>query len=358
MKSEGRLAFIDALKAVASQLIVLHHLAFYGPMADYVTPAAPELIGWLSQYARIAVQVFLVIGGFLAAQALARDGRLENKPIAPLLWRRYLKLVVPYLAALALAIAGAAVARSLITHPSFPDAPDWPQLLAHALLLQGVLGFDGLSAGVWYVAIDFQLYALFLLTLWLARKISPQHSALAGRLLVAALITAALFLFNRDAGWDNWAIYFFGSYGLGVMSFWSVQRGRVSAWLFLIAALTVVALAIDFRSRIAVALVVALLLGVSRFSEALERWPQSALLAWLGRISYGVFLVHFPISMIVNACFERFAPHTAPIQFIGMLVAWGASVAGGAAFYRQVECRAQRLLSKKPASLPAAGPLR
>jgi len=81
MNREGsRLAFIDALKAVASQLIVLHHLAFYGPMSDYAQELFPGLMSWLYDYARIAVQAFLVIGGFLAAQALTRDGRLvENQ---------------------------------------------------------------------------------------------------------------------------------------------------------------------------------------------------------------------------------------------------------------------------------------
>lgn len=74
--SDSRLAFIDALKAVASQLIVLHHLAFYGPMSDVANGLAPALFSWLSQDARIAVQIFLVIGGFLAARTLAPTGRL------------------------------------------------------------------------------------------------------------------------------------------------------------------------------------------------------------------------------------------------------------------------------------------
>ena len=54
----SRLACVDALKAVSSHLIVLHHLAFYGPMSDAAQSLAPGLIGWLSDYARIAVQVF------------------------------------------------------------------------------------------------------------------------------------------------------------------------------------------------------------------------------------------------------------------------------------------------------------
>ena len=72
----SRLACVDALKAVSSQLIVLHHLAFYGPMSDAAHMLAPGLIGWLADYARIAVQVFLVISGFLAARSLAPGGQL------------------------------------------------------------------------------------------------------------------------------------------------------------------------------------------------------------------------------------------------------------------------------------------
>ena len=99
-----RLMLIDAFKAVASQLIVLHHLAFYGPMSDWTHRIAPGLVAWFSQDARMAVQVFLVIAGFLAARNLAPDGVLRPAP-APgrLLWQRYVRVALPYLAALGVA---------------------------------------------------------------------------------------------------------------------------------------------------------------------------------------------------------------------------------------------------------------
>ena len=70
----ARLPLIDALKALASQLIVLHHLAFYGPMADAVRPWAQPLVDALSEHGRLAVQVFLVVAGFLAVRGLAPAG--------------------------------------------------------------------------------------------------------------------------------------------------------------------------------------------------------------------------------------------------------------------------------------------
>ena len=45
-----------------------------------------------------------------------------------------------------ISVACAAVARTLIDDPSLPAPPTLTQLLAHALLLHDVLGYDALSA--------------------------------------------------------------------------------------------------------------------------------------------------------------------------------------------------------------------
>ena len=59
---------LDAFKAIACLMIVLHHLAVYGPMSDAAYPLFPGLIDWLYQYGRMAVQAFFVMAGFLAAR--------------------------------------------------------------------------------------------------------------------------------------------------------------------------------------------------------------------------------------------------------------------------------------------------
>ena len=62
--------WIDWGKAIASQLIVWHHLAHYGPLAPRVAAVWPDLMGWLDGRALYAVQAFLVMGGYLAARSL------------------------------------------------------------------------------------------------------------------------------------------------------------------------------------------------------------------------------------------------------------------------------------------------
>jgi peptidoglycan/LPS O-acetylase OafA/YrhL len=341
----SRLAFIDALKAIGSQLIVLHHLAFYGPMSDVAHDLAPAIISWLSQDARIAVQIFLVIGGFLAAKALAPHGKLlAGNPLA-LLYSRYFKLAVPYVAALIFAIMCSTLAGQLMDHDSIPAAPSLPQLAAHALLLQNLFGLDALSAGVWYIAIDFQLFTLLLGTLWLARRVGTRINGtrIVGVLFVTLLAGASLFFFNRDSAWDDWALYFFGSYALGVLAYWTSSHKHNADWLSVIAVAVGVALLIDFRSRIVVALLIALALGIARRTGGLETWPRNGVIAYLGQISYSVFLVNFPVALVVNALFAYFAPDNVLANALGMLVAWLACILVGAAFHRHVESSTRQI---------------
>jgi peptidoglycan/LPS O-acetylase OafA/YrhL len=347
---------INLLKAGAAQLIVLHHLAFYGPMADQARPLMPGLIDWLDEYGRIAVQVFLVVGGFLAAKSLSPQAHPSiGNPIGTI-WRRYIKLVPPFMAAMLLAIGASAIASQWMTHESISAPPTLSQLSAHLLLLHDVLGYDALSAGAWYVAIDFQLYALVTLLLWGVDRIAGQRfQTWLVPALVASGVSASLLYFNRDAGWDVWAPYFFGSYGLGMLAWWASDPARkpgdAALLLAIIVVPTLVALNIEFRSRIAVALVVAcVLFRFGRIKLADVRSQAWGLVNRMATISFSVFLVHFPVCLVVNAAFTRFVSEQPHAQALGMLCAWMASLAAGAAFYRWVEAPLGRMLTMQTQS--------
>lgn len=90
----ARMPLLDAVKGVACALIVGHHLARYGPMAENASALAPSLFGWLAQHGRLAVQVFLVLAGFLAASSLAPDGLLRVERPMTRVARRYARLVM------------------------------------------------------------------------------------------------------------------------------------------------------------------------------------------------------------------------------------------------------------------------
>jgi len=334
----SRLPMIDAVKGIGCIAIVLHHLAFYGPMSDVVNQAAPQLIDWLYDHARLAVQTFLVLAGYLVAAALAPDGRPVRTDALSLAWKRYKRLATPLLFALALAMLITALVRPRFVHDSLSAAPTMPQLLAHALLLQDVLGFEALSAGVWYVAIDFQLFGSTLLLTVLMRR-SPVTRAGAFPALVIVLTAASLLFFNRHDEYDAYAPYFFGAYGLGMLAWWSARSSLARAALIAIALLGGAALWLEYRNPIAVALATALPVGIAGQRGWLERWPRPGILTWLGQRSYSVFLVHYGVVVGFNAVWRGMFPTGAWINALGMLAAALASIMAGAVLYRHVESR-------------------
>ncbi len=326
-----RMPLIDALKGVAALLVLLNHFSSYGPLAAAARDAFPGLFGWLYDYARMAVQVFLVTAGFLAARSLSPEGQALARPPLPLIWKRYLRLVIPYLAALGLAIAAAALADHWLDDEAIPARATLAQWLAHVFLLQGLLGHEALSAGIWYIAIDFQLFALMALLLWGGRRryVAPA--------LVLAVAGLALFGFNRQPEWNNWAIYFFGSYGLGAAAWWASDRRQLAAWMGVMLTVVVAAMLVDFRLRIVLALGIALLLAVGRRLGFLGRWPENRGLAFLGGISYSIFLVHFPVLLLVNAAYAQFATASPASVIFGLFFALTASLGLAALFYRWIE---------------------
>lgn len=330
----------DAIKALAAQLIVLHHLAWYGPMsyaAAQLMPAFDLWQNWLADYGRYAVAAFLAVGGYLTAHSLGMQGLAAGRSPAALILQRYWRLVAPFAIALFIAIACAAAARHWMPM-DFVGAPaKTRQLLAHMFLLHGLLGIDSLSAGVWYVAIDFQLYALMVCLLWLAGRLS-QSPARLGFLIpgaVALVGFASLIYFNRDPRWDNTALYFFGAYALGALACWSVRLPRPHVGLLLLAGVTMAALAIDYRPRIAIALGVSIALAIGQLY-----WQRVRDFKWLSRLSqtsYALFLVHFPICLLVSAVFYHYFPGSPLPNLFGLFLAWVVSNMAAFLFHRQVE---------------------
>lgn len=337
-----RQTHIDALKCIGSQLIVLHHFCAYGPLAEAAHRLAPALAGWFYDYARMAVQIFLVLGGYLALQSLRPAMRGDAATLGRTLGLRYLRLALPLFVALALAVAAAALARVWLRADFIPTAPGWGQALAHTLLLQDVIDAEALSAGIWYVAIDLQLYALLAVLLWLGQRGSRPAPAL---WLVAGLMLASLFIFNRQTHWDDWGLYFFGSYALGALAGWAARSRQALRWLGLLAALGLLALWLDWRTRIALALGVALLLGLMQWRGR----PVMAgtglagqLLQGLGRSSYALFLVHFAVLMLVNALYAQLGQHDPWAALLMLALGWVGSMALAHVFERRVEAPLNR----------------
>jgi peptidoglycan/LPS O-acetylase OafA/YrhL len=339
--ADERSHLMDALRVAAAHVIVLHHLASYGPLAAMLEQAWPWLAGVLYHYGRFATQVFLVMAGFLSMQGLMSSTR--NASLAGRLARRYLRLVPPFL----LAISGVALVVTLLRPAIDQDwltaPPTVLQWLTHALLIQDLVGQPAMTVGAWYVAIDFQLFVTLNVLVWaLLRLGAPQEATLVA---VALLCLASQWYFNRDPAWDRWALYFFESYGMGALLAAVVQGTRVARnarRLAILCMVSAVTAGIAFpRPRLLLTVLVCLLLwwGVNRLR------PTAARRDWLRRqseLSYSLFLTHFMPLVVANAIWIRSGGQSPAWGVALLALTWWACVRWSAAFHRMTQALMHR----------------
>ena len=343
MSHPSRFAFIDLLRILASQLIVLHHLAFYGPLSDHAYPLVGGTLDWLYQYGRWAVQIFFVTGGYCLAGSLARRSPTRPRAYVAMVIERYSRIGLSYLAALVVAIVANELVRALPDHPSVSASPTPAQLLAHVFLLHDVFGYEALTAGIWYVAIDLQLVGLVCVVHALACRLASVRGQTIARWALLALGLVSAFLWNRLPALDCFGIYFLASYVLGMLASWTSDGHFSKKFFWGYLGVVALALHVDFRSRLALAAVTAAVLVLVQGQAWLARFSSMRAVQRLSVITYSLFLIHFPICLLINAWWTSGLPPDPWRALLGMCLAWGLSIAGGFLFYHLVETRLARL---------------
>lgn len=329
---------MDGMRVLAAHLIVVHHFASYGPLADLFASGWPSLHGFLYDYGRMATQVFLVMAGFLSAQSLLQR---PGQSWVPLLVKRYWRLVPAY----AVAIIGVTVvvwlARPTIQSDWLTVEPSWFQFLTHLLLIQDIVGQPSMSVGVWYVAMDFQLFFILSLVFWLASAGSGGAELSNTRIgwvscVATLLCLSSQWLFNRDAVWDRWAFYFFESYGLGVLLACS-KRLPQARWLMLLCIASAV-IAFFFMPRPRLLLTVLMVAVLMLWGAAWQ--PNTRLSKVLHRMSdtsYAMFLSHFMVLVVANAFWISLGWQSENAALVMLVMAWIFCAWFGGGFHDLVE---------------------
>ncbi|QKM64078.1 acyltransferase [Polynucleobacter tropicus] len=352
MQSKNHFLLVDFLKTFAALTIILHHFSSYGQIAEDARSALPGLMNWLFEYGRYAVQIFLVMGGYLAAQSLTRANDLKNsRTVLKTIFNRYLRLFAPYVVALIITIACAWAARFWVHDEFVGESETLGQFLAHLFFLQGILGLDSISAGVWYVAIDWQLYAILAIML----SMFPGYRSLMW-ILTVMCVTSLLF-FNRSGEYENYFIYFIGAYGLGVLaqlckSYPDPTVNRVARILFVLIGLAILASSLHqvwIRNILAYVVAIGLILwGDWAYKDQKHARPHRLVNAilWGSRRSYCAFLIHFSLVLLANTLYIAWGinqQHDGAVAIALMCAAIVASWMAATLLYRRVEVPSRNL---------------
>ena len=325
-------------------------------MAVDARAVLPGLMTWLFEYGRYAVQIFLVIAGYLAMQSLTRfaNVKFSSQNLLRVIINRYLRLFAPFVVALIFTILCASAARLWVFDEFVGQTETLSQFIAHLFFLQGILGFDSISAGAWYVAIDWQLYSVLAILLI---SFSSYQVLIC---LLSIVAVSSLLYFNRSAQYEAYFIYFIGSYGLGVLACLAknftdkkIQSFAKISFIFIGVVITISSLH-QVWLRNFLAWFVALLLlqwgnaSYPKLDSATAAWKMKILhaIAWASPRSYCAFLIHFAFILLANTLYIASGLHSYGSGLIAIGLMVGVLVCSSIAaqyIYRWVEQPSGRL---------------
>ena len=354
MSPRGKLDAIDGLRGLA----VLSVVAFHQRLCWDRLPT-PTLVHRLlapSRFGYVGVHLFLVLSGFCLTHSLLRRHR-EGRP--PTL-RRYLldrwrRIAPPYYIAMFLCIILACIT----------DGPaGWPggrQLAYHLAFLHGLRPdtLGAINAPFWSLSIEFQFY-LWLPLLFAASLRFGVLPTLAG--VLAMSLAWRIYVLGVLPG-DQWLLMgtFAGrwaEFAAGMAIAWWHDRRLASgpSWPTTAAAVGsalcfalgvdlsrrgfAVVVGLDYLFGAAAALLVVAALRSSTYGGKLSRALSTRPLAWVGAISYSVYLTHDPILNLARDLYFRLRPgRTSLGDAVELTVAAAAVLLAGWTFHVVVERR-------------------
>ncbi len=167
----GRLQCIDVLRGIAILGVILMHLPHDAPGGYRLNPWF--FPAWLMDFGYLGVHLFVLISGFCIHRRAAIERKNSgqwNVSWGSFWLRRFWRLYPPYILAIALSILAAKFLHDRAPSGAEPSAAD---LLTHGMMIHNLFREFATSLGngaFWSLGMEEQLYALYALLLFLLRR--------------------------------------------------------------------------------------------------------------------------------------------------------------------------------------------
>lgn len=288
-----RFYILDVIKLLCCFLILLHH------WANYIYPAGNHtiFIAFLL-YCRSLTGVFFSISGFLFYQKWLTDVGENKMHLTDELKKNFFQVAPAYYFAIFLALLAIGIINLYSQKPI--ETPTLIQIVINLLMLQDVMQYSSISAGLWYVIIHLQniFFSLVLLKLFMYFKIKNIQKGMVS--IFFLLWLSSIFYFNLQKNLDFFFLYFFSSYGLGLLAGYVLQKQRLILWLG-IGLLAIIVLSLHDIPRLFLSYLS--LSGVLIYFTYYLQEPFYLPLFLQNRAAQVLylFLFHYPLMMVLNA---------------------------------------------------------
>lgn len=347
----GRIVGLDGLRAIAVLLVIVYHLAPDALPGGYV-----------------GVDTFFVVSGFLITVLLLREDDSDNRMRLPQFWMRRIRRLVPALAVVVVScvVVAALVSRDLLVDVSrqvvgaATFTTNWLEVAAGSSYFEQ--GQPKLFQPFWSLAIEEQFYLLWPLTLAVLLFTTRSWALRLGLALGAAGLSAIAMAVHYRDGVDPTRLYYgTDTHGFGLMlgcalafAWWgrlgipaTGRWGRRLPWaglagLLVLSLLMAADTAIPYRGGLLLATVcaAAAVAGCVAGPSGYLRLLDVRSLRWIGERSYGLYLWHWPVILLVGARWPTTpgGPGWWPSVVLILLATFGCA----AASYRWVETPIRR----------------
>jgi peptidoglycan/LPS O-acetylase OafA/YrhL len=312
-------------------------------------------------HARLGVESFLVLAGFMVAHML-RPVPGEDVRFGAYFVRRACRLLLPFSVAVLCSAADKWLAY--VVFGGGRERPGLAELASQLLLVNEYVGVPEPAVGYWTLATLEQFYLGWLAALVLIRWGTFGETAVADHRAAArmGLIAACMFFASGAAflGAGPVAVHFprYTFYIAFGILLYDYRRLGLHRGLFPATVLAMVTAAVWLQhSRLTAALVAA---GVLYALAGGARFPNSRavrVLRIVGQRAYSVYLVHAVLGIRVLSAARFVVPYGDWLVIPLVVAATGVSLAGAFAFYRLVEqpCQALARRVRYRATVSAAG---
>lgn len=314
---ERRIEWPDFLRGASALAIVLFHVrvtmwvGLRALSADAGYSWFDRATAWVTlpfTFFGTAVMLFFIVSGFAIHYPNAGSG--SGFALRPYATRRFFRIYPPYLAAVLLTVLAEHVAMTMANATPSSSATT----VASALMMQNYVAPIGQMAGnpsLWSLPVEVELYIAYPILWWFWRRVGTTFM-LACVALTSAAAAGAL-LAGHEWPMGNfakyWIIWVSGAVLAERLRTNTLPRWRLSYGYFGAAGLTAAVaaraagLAFGYEHFIWGGLYFLLMLWGLNRPAALVAVPQTVKRAvlFLGDISYSLYLIHFPLLLVLGA---------------------------------------------------------
>jgi peptidoglycan/LPS O-acetylase OafA/YrhL len=304
---------LDYLRGFAAFVVCLFH---FTDKVDYLPNTDPLKVVFGSGH--LGVEIFFIISGLVIPYSMAK-GDYSFRKIGVFFKKRIIRIEPPYLLCVLLALLLNYATSISPGYKGYAFSIDYEQLAMHVGYLNGYLGKEWINPVFWTLAVEFQYYVLIALFFPL---ISHQNKWVWMLSLVAFNTLAPLFDRNYIF---NFSIFF--TTGILIYRYLIGKLNKREALLCFIAVLVVLLYRYSYKEIILV-----LATGTVIFLPL----RPTAVGAFIGSVSYSLYLLHYPIGLRVINLSQKFL-HTEFLRQIMVIVALAVSVIAAYYYYKFVE---------------------